>query len=516
MILPLKKLFFNFELQFIMVANDKLDIMKRILSIPALCLMALCATGCGSDNNDEPIKGGDENPAVTPGSPVSVSRDNVTRAIEIIDAAVDNYFTGAGMAMSRYYNPYTDNASSELGSVWMYTSSIEAVNSALKGMSALKASGEAALYDANCARYKELLANLIDNLEFYAGTYTLTSYTGTNTWTVYGVDRGAGKGAAAVEGIHNVYDDQMWLVRELIEAYEATGVKAYLDKAEYLTSYILDGWDSTLDENGNEHGGITWGPGYVTKHSCSNGPIVAPLVKLATLYKGKGDEVIFGVVNADKTRGKKTEKKCDYYLDMAKKVYAYQTEHLLNPSTGLFDDMMGGDDNGGNIRYENVGDDTFRAYVALRDRTGKTYSYNTGSMISGAAALYGATSEESYLTDMRNLCDRSFSYFAAPASGKEGCYTFDITGFNNWFNNVLERSYVDAAALYQQAGIYAEAFQCNLDYAYSKFLYNHMLPASLLVGWNQERGKNNIEAMFTFAFAAEYASLAEYQLNKKL
>lgn len=115
---------------------------------------------------------------------------------------------------------------------------------------------------------------------------------------------------------------------------------------------------------------------------------------------------------------------------------------------------------------------------------------------------------------MKSLCDKSFPYFAKPATGKDGCYTFDITGFNNWFNNVLERSYVDAAVAYPEAGVYAEAFQANLDYAYSNYLYNHMLPTNLLVGWNMERSKNNVEGMFTFSFAAEYASLAEYQLTK--
>lgn len=489
--------------------------MKRMLSIPMACILMIGIAGCGADNNDEPTNGGDDNSVVTPGTPAEVASRNVERAIEIIDAAVENYFNGSGMAMSRCYNPYSGNASSELGSVWMYTSSIEAVNSTLKSLDILRKNGKTSLYDANFANYRQLLANLVDNLEFYAGTYTLTSYTGTSTWTVYGVDRGAGKGAAAVEGIHNVYDDQMWLVRELIESYEITREPAYLEKAEYLASYILDGWDSTLDGDGNEHGGITWGPGYVTKHSCSNGPIVAPLVKLASIYSGKADMISYGVVNPDNSRAVKTALKADYYLEMAKKVYDYQTKNLLNPSTGLFDDMMGGDDNGGNIRYETVEGETFRAHVALRDRTGKTYSYNTGSMISGASSLYSATSDSRYLDDVRNLSDRSFSYFASPAAAKEGCYSFDITGFNNWFNNVLERSYVDAAAVYAQAGKYAEAFQSNLDYAYSNFLYNHMLPASLLVGWNQDRGKNNIEAIFTFAFAAEYASLAEYQLKKQ-
>src|SRR5690606_40663265 len=97
-------------------------------------------------------------------------------------------------------------------------------------------------------------------------------------WTVYGVNRGNSKGGAQVEGIENVYDDQMWLIREFLEAYKVTGNELFLEKAEYLTAYVLDGWDCTIDENGNEVGGISWGPGYVTKHACSNGPMISPLV----------------------------------------------------------------------------------------------------------------------------------------------------------------------------------------------------------------------------------------------
>ena len=465
---------------------------------------------CG-DSKDEPEGGTGAGSGETV---TDLSVANTGRAIEIIDAAIENYFEGQSMAMSRYYNPYNGQKSEELGSVWMYTSSIEAVNSVLKSLKAQKAAGNSSLYDKHFTRYTELLSRLVDNLEYYAGTFTLTSYTGTNTWTVYGVNRGAGKGSAQVEGVMNVYDDQMWIIRELLEAYEATGTKSYLEKAEYLAAYVLDGWDCTLDKDGNQHGGITWGPGYVTKHSCSNGPMVAPLVKLADLYKGKSDVITYGIINADNTRAKATEAKADYYLEMARKVYDYQMTHLLNPSNGVFSDMMGGDDNGGNVRYETVDGERYRAYVALSDRTGTEYSYNTGTMISGAAALYSATKEESYLTQLKDLCDKSFSFFATPAGGKEGCYTFAITGFNNWFNNVLERGYADAVASYPAAGRYAEAFQANLDYAYSNFLYNHMLPPNLLVGWNSDRGRNNMEAMFTFAFAAEYASLAEYQLTK--
>ena len=41
-----------------------------------------------------------------------------------------------------------------------------------------------------------------------------------------------------------------------------------------------------------------------------------------------------------------------------------------------------------------------------------------------------------------------------------------------------------------------------------------MLPTNLLVGWSLTKANNNVEGMFTFAFAAEYAALAKYELQK--
>jgi hypothetical protein len=92
------------------------------------------------------------------------------------------------------------------------------------------------LYDTNYTRYNDLLTDLYKGLEFYSGTYTLTSYTQTKQWTVYSVDRGSSVGTADVEGNKNVYDDQEWLTRELMRSYQITGKKEYLDKAEYLVS----------------------------------------------------------------------------------------------------------------------------------------------------------------------------------------------------------------------------------------------------------------------------------------
>jgi hypothetical protein len=157
----------------------------------------------------------------------------------------------------------------------------------------------------------------------------------------------------------------------------------------------------------------------------------------------------------------------------------------------------------------------YRKHTDLLDRVGPAISYNSGSMLSGAADLYRVTKEQTYLDDAKLLSDKSFNYFAKLGTTVAEHYTYDISGFNNWFNGVLMRAYVDLYPSYQGTAVNIESFQKNLDYAYENFFYKGFLPPNLLVGWNREKGKNNMEGMFTFAFAAEYAVLAKYELEKK-
>ena len=481
--------------------------MKTII-VSIIFLSCSLASACSKSAQGSGTDPGNPNPD----EKTSIAEQNLIRAIELADKAVSAYFTGNSMKMARYYNPYTGNQSQEVGSVWMYTSAIEAANSILSALEEFKAKGKADLYNKHFQNYNTLLESLHENAAYYKGTFTLTSYTQTREWTVYGVNRGRDKGTAAVDGINNVYDDQQWLIRELIEAYKLTGKETYLREAEYLTEYVLDGWDYTLDANGKEHGGITWGPGYVTKHSCSNGPLISPLVWLSEIYRNKTDEISHIFIDADKKRQVRSDKKSDYYLDFAKKVYEWQKGKLLR-SDGVYDDMMGGCGNC-QVGYETIDGVRYRKHVDLTNRVGPPYSYNSGSMLSGAADLYRVTNDNLYLQDAKQLTNASFQKFAKLGATIPDHYTYDISGFNNWFNNVLLRAYIDIYPFYADAGKAVESFQKNLDYGYNKFLYKGMLPTNLLIGWNRESGNNQTEGMFAFSFASEYARLALHELNK--
>jgi len=441
--------------------------------------------------------------------PEIVSRD-IERSIEMVQSGLDHYFDLDGMKMSRYYNPFTGEKSDEIGSVWMYTSAMEAVNSIMGALKAQKESGDAVLYDKYFDKFVKLFSDLYEGSQYYKGTFELVSYTQTHEWSVYAVNRAKEIGTANVTGVLNVYDDQMWFIRELIEAFSLTGDQRYFKEAEYLTEYVMDGWDCTLDEDGNENGGITWGPGYTSKHSCSNGPFVSPLVWLHEIYKGKPDEITYGYILPDKTRAKKTQNKAEYYLEAAKKVYAFQKKHLLN-SQGVYDDMCGSSEK--KIGYEEVNGQVYRRYSPISRPSGAPLTYNSGTMLSGGADLYRATSDEVYRRDIISLTDSSFAYFAKLGQTLDGYYTYRITGFNNWFNDVIMRGYIDVAPYYDVA-LPVESFQRNLDYAYGNFLFAGILPTNLLEGWNPEKGRNRVEAMFTFAFASEYAAIARYILDK--
>lgn len=214
-----------------------------------------------------------------------------------------------------------------------------------------------------------------------------------------------------------------------------------------------------------------------------------------------------------KTRKTQMEKKSDYYLDFAQKIYEWQKASLLR-SDGVYDDMMGGC-SPGNPENETIDGVVYRKGITCTDRVGPAFSYNSGTMLSGSADLYRATGNSVYLDDAKKLSDVSFGYFAKLGATKSGYYTYDISGFNTWFNGVLMRGYVDVYPSYDKVDTYINSFQQNLDYGYTNFLNKNMLPTNLLVGWNSDKGKNNTEGMFTFTYAAEYAVLSRYKLENK-
>ena len=100
-----------------------------------LLVLAIGGTACSHNGTD---------PEPTPPEPpvqetnLDKAEENLKRSLTLTQAALERCFKGNSMLMMRYYYPFAGVTSLEKASVWMYTSSFEAVNALLSGMEELK------------------------------------------------------------------------------------------------------------------------------------------------------------------------------------------------------------------------------------------------------------------------------------------------------------------------------------------------------------------------------------------
>lgn len=446
---------------------------------------------------------------------------SLERAMTVADAAWEKTIVGTptNLYMADVCSTQ-NNERSGPSDVWPYTAAIEAHCSILEALETAK-SIHPDLYANHRDRYVTRLAQLIDNLEYYRGTLTLSSYANRQVWKPFAVPRASNRGRANVSGILNVYDDQMWLARELIRAYRLTGNVSYLAEATSLTDYVLDGWDCWRDGNGREYGGITWGPGYNSKHACSNAPIIQPLVWLHGIYKDRGEEYTLHYRDADGERQQEKLNRSQAYLDWARKVYAWQKANLLVTSgsdRGVYADMMGAENV---IQYVTEGRVQYRAHVDTGSKTGTAYPYNSGTMLAGATELYVATGEDAYLTDLRSLAISCYTRFATTQRGGTRFVEFtnnDATaenGFMTWFIDVLLRAFIDAEPYVENNRLLLalDGHLANLDNAFENYNRGNLLPIHLTSGWGTEV---KTKGFHQFTFASEYAMLANRLLQQEV
>jgi len=408
---------------------------------------------------------------------------NTAKALLIGNATIDKYGSNRvpilGYMVSRFYNPYT-GSTSESASVWHYTAYYAMVSRLIDITNGI---------DAN-ATFNTLSDQVYKGLAYYSGTADVITYLGTYSTTFYGVNRSNTKGGANVAGDQAVYDDQMWIIREMVYRYKQTGDKQYLDEAIRLSNICIKGWDYSLDKNNQEYGGIPWGPAYATKHTCSNAPIIAPLVEIYECLKELGDN------NAS------------YYLDWAAKIYSYTKTHLRDDDM-LYADLIGYQ------RIEQTGSNGMKKYVStgLAGFDAKQYTYNTGAMISGAAALYRATGQSTYLMDAKNSANAAYSRFCTK-KGQVLYYPNDTE--TTWFNLVLLQGFLDFYECDPKVGDrYVQSFQTSLDYAYKTHLKDGFLPRDFVGGWDQSSSYDTRKNVMDQASAAQtYAMLAMWAQSK--
>lgn len=145
-----------------------------------------------------------------------------------------------------------------------------------------------------------------------------------------------------------IYDDMMWWVIALTNAYQITGNQVYLDQAQAGFERV---WKGSFDP---VKGGMFWDFQHSGKNSCINYPTVIAAMKLYHLTKN------------------------ETYLTKAKDIYSWSRNNLFNQQTGRVADNKIGDNPG----YSD-------------------YTYNYGTCIGAAMSLFKVTSTQTYLDDAK-------------------------------------------------------------------------------------------------------------------
>lgn len=377
--------------------------MKRSIA----CLMAaviaggtVCMAACTEPETD-PLTGLNE-----------TARTYAERSIALNDSVREKYWQEDALFMYHYYPNFTSDASGDMSTayVWPYTETV-AANWRIATLSEGAKESVTAYYQKT-----------IEGFEYYRSFR--------NDYHVYCASRSTEIGFA---GGDTYYDDNVWISREFLNAYEVFGNEDYLETSEAVAQFIWSGWAN------DELGGIYWCEQKKnSRNTCSNAPAA---LLFARLYEATGH----------------TE-----WLDRARQVYQWTYETLRDPSDNVYWDNIS---NEGNI-------------------TTWKFTYNTGSMISAGVKLYEITQDESYLEQAKASASGAYNYWFKDREDRD----YKVIDSNNpWFNVLLLESWTELYPHDREATlVYIEAYEANLNYAYENFLFDGLIPSDWVNGWNSD------------------------------
>lgn len=377
--------------------------MKKAVCVALSAVCMLSAAGlasCGS----APFAGFNEK-----------AKEYAERAVLLNESVREKYWEKDVLSIYHYYPNVTEDASGDRSPayVWPYTETVAASwriatlsNGAKKDVTSY---------------YKSTL----EGFEYYRSFR--------DDYHTYCASRAVNVGFAAGD---TYYDDNIWISREFLNAYEVFGDEEYRTTSSEVAKFVWSGWAD------DELGGIYWCEQKKnSRNTCSNAP--ASLL-FARLYEATDDEV---------------------WLERAVRVYEWTYKTLRDPSDDVY--------------WDNIGNDG-------KINTWK-FTYNTGSMISAGVKLYEITHETKYLDQAKASARGAYGYWFKDRDGD-----MQITSDNPWFNVLLFEAWTELYPHDKETTLtYIEAYEHNLNRAYG-FLHDNLMPSNWVTGWKKDEAGNPV------------------------
>lgn len=232
------------------------------------------------------------------------------------------------------------------------------------------------------------------------------------------------------------FDDNIWVARNYLRAYEILGDSWYLEEAIRVNNWVLSGWNEDL-------GGIVWSEAGL-----------APGADVQHLERGLSANACSIMVNARLSQLASTPEESNFYLAWAERFYAFCKKMQNLPDTHDYW-------NGIHTVHK---DGTFQDGTINKVH----YSYNSGSMILANLALYDCTEDtekkDAYLNDAIMTAKAAYKTFHTYDAGSESYY---YKG-DPWFAAILNEAFYEMWQRgMESAETYMDSFAENVAAAYS-------------------------------------------------
>lgn len=262
------------------------------------------------------------------------------------------------------------------------------------------------------------------------------------------------------------FDDNIWVARNYLFAYEIFHKDAYLKEAARIVQYIYTGWNGEL-------GGLVWNENGLTDEGAEQ-----------ELERGLSANACCIIVNAElyKLTGEET------YLEWALRFYQF-CKKMQDPKTKI---------------YYNGIHTIIRDHIRTSGNVNKDlYSYNSGSMIIADLLLYKLTGCPEYKEDAVLSAAAAHEAFLRHDAEAGVSFYKDFV----WFTAILAEGY-EALAEEAPAAVepYLDILEQSLSYACGYYKKeNGLLPHDYVSGWRQDDDYDRM--LLTHSGTAEIACL---------
>lgn len=261
------------------------------------------------------------------------------------------------------------------------------------------------------------------------------------------------------------FDDNIWVARNMLFAYEMFGETWYLEEAKRIVNYIYTGWNEEL-------GGLVWNEIGLTEHGTEQ-----------ELERGLSANACCIIVNARlyQLTGESS------YLEWANRFYDF-CKMTQDPVTKMYYNGI----------HTLLADGKRVAGAVNKD----LYSYNPGSMILADLLLYEITKVEAYLEDAKLSAKAAHEVFLRKDEVSGVRYYEDFT----WFLAILAEAY-EKLKPYDTEAVeeYFQVFEESMNYALSNRRAG-LLPHDFVTGWRAD-GDDYDRMILTHSGTVEIAFL---------